>query len=111
MREENIPIPLFSHTADVEKLAPTVTSLEDITSIEDITSLEDLKDDGPISANRVQDFRRTVKAMSTQVTPQTSPKRRLPVFYIIRLGYTVVRPVARYKRLCLLRVDGLIINI
>ncbi|XP_067942031.1 pecanex-like protein 1 [Watersipora subatra] len=62
---------------------PTILSLDDITSMEDITSLEDLhleelKTVAPSgtpenSPDRVKNFRRTVKAMSTQVTPQTSP--------------------------------------
>lgn len=52
--------------------------------MEDITSLEDLELNEPKKAesasalesgspDRVRKFRRTVKAMSTQVTPQTSP--------------------------------------
>ena len=58
---------------------PNITSLEDITSMEDITSLEELQLDevknegGLTSPDRVEKFRQTVKAMSTQVTPQTSP--------------------------------------
>ncbi|KAF6029232.1 hypothetical protein EB796_012459 [Bugula neritina] len=56
-----------------------VKSLEDITSMEDIVSLEalqldQLKTNAASDKNdRVRSFRRTVKAMSTQVTPQTSP--------------------------------------
>lgn len=66
--------------------APTITSLEDITSMEDVTSLLDLKLDDKLysvaaSPDYVQDFRRTVKAMSTQVTPQSSP---LSMFYMTR---------------------------
>ena len=69
---------------------PPILSLDDITSMEDITSLENLQLDDvkpgvvPGSADnspdRVRNFRRTVKAMSTQVTPQTSPLGKISNF-------------------------------
>lgn len=68
-----------SAASGTQAAMPNITSLEDITSMEDITSLEDLqlddlKSESAItSPDRVEKFRRTVKAMSTQVTPQTSP--------------------------------------
>ena len=66
-------------SAPHSQTVPNITSLEDITSMEDITSLEELQLDevknegGLTSPDRVEKFRQTVKAMSTQVTPQTSP--------------------------------------
>jgi len=68
-----------------------VKSLEDITSMEDIVSLEALQlDQLKTSAasdknDRVRSFRRTVKAMSTQVTPQTSPLSMHLYIYIYLL--------------------------
>ena len=47
--------------------------MEDITSLEEL-QLDEVKNEGGLtSPDRVEKFRQTVKAMSTQVTPQTSP--------------------------------------
>lgn len=77
---------------DAASTVPPILSLDDITSMEDITSLENLQLDdlktgvgrgaAESSPDRVRNFRRTVKAMSTQVTPQTSPLGELIVTHL-----------------------------
>ena len=53
--------------------------MEDITSLEEL-QLDEVKNEGGLtSPDRVEKFRQTVKAMSTQVTPQTSPLGKVTV--------------------------------